>query len=155
MDAVFETEQSIFNYRVAGVWIEGDHVLLHKAVDDDHWALPGGRVKIAEESETSIKREMVEELGIEVKVNHTIWIIENFFNFGSRDYHEIGFYYNISPVDRSSHLTTDAFYGLEGERLIYQWVPIEELNNLILYPVFLTAALKDIPTHTEHLVVRQ
>lgn len=27
MDAVFKTEKAVFNFRVAGVWIEKDHVL--------------------------------------------------------------------------------------------------------------------------------
>ncbi|MDQ0351897.1 hypothetical protein J2R98_001729 [Alkalibacillus filiformis] len=35
MDAVFRTEAGIFNYRVAGVLIHNDCVLLHKDKEDD------------------------------------------------------------------------------------------------------------------------
>lgn len=41
MDVVFKTERAVFNYRVAGIWIEDDHMLLHKAVNERHWSLPG------------------------------------------------------------------------------------------------------------------
>lgn len=56
---MFKTEKAIFNYRVAGIWIEDGHVLLHKAVNESNWSLPGGRVEIAEEAQVSIKRESV------------------------------------------------------------------------------------------------
>lgn len=57
MDIVFPTEQGKFNYRVEGVWIKNGHVLLHKDSNDTNWSLPGGRVKMTEESKTALKRE--------------------------------------------------------------------------------------------------
>ena len=47
MDVVFKTEKAVFNYRVAGIWIENGHVLLHRDVNESQWSLPGGRVEIA------------------------------------------------------------------------------------------------------------
>ncbi|MCZ8516105.1 hypothetical protein O9H85_27625 [Paenibacillus filicis] len=46
MDVVFKTDNMMFNFRVAGICLENGHVLLHKAIDDNHWALPGGRVQM-------------------------------------------------------------------------------------------------------------
>ncbi|MGY0694645.1 NUDIX hydrolase [Virgibacillus sp. FSP13] len=154
MDIVFDIEETVFNYRVAAVWIENNHVLIHKDRNDENWSIPGGRVKIGEDTRTSIRREMQEELGIAITVNRTLWIAEHFFKYRDQDFHEMGIYYSISTADGLNHFRKKAFHGLEGDRLIYQWVPIDELEKIILYPVFLTAGLKNIPTHTEHLIVK-
>ena len=52
-----------FNYRIVGVAVRGDEVLLHRAVTDDFWALPGGRAELLEPAEATLRREMREELG--------------------------------------------------------------------------------------------
>jgi hypothetical protein len=39
----FDVDAGHFNYRVAGVCLHADYVLLQRAVADDFWALPGGR----------------------------------------------------------------------------------------------------------------
>ena len=67
LDVVFRTDKAVFNYRVAGIWVENGHVLLHRAVNDHHWSLAGGRVLIAEESKSSLKREFFEELNWRLK----------------------------------------------------------------------------------------
>lgn len=46
----FETENGRFNLRSAAVVILDDHVLIHRAREDDFWALPGGRVELFETS---------------------------------------------------------------------------------------------------------
>ncbi|MGP4076323.1 NUDIX hydrolase [Halobacillus sp. K22] len=151
MDVKFQTGSKRFNYRAAGILIEQDHVLLHKQVDDTHWALPGGRVELGEQAGDTIVREMNEELGYEVDVASTPWIAENFFHYDGHDYHELGFYFYL--ISGRSHFQEGPFQGLEGERLIYQWIPITELNELIVQPEFLTAGLGRLPEHTEHVVI--
>ncbi|MBS4175987.1 NUDIX hydrolase [Lederbergia citrea] len=155
MDAVFQLEHAVFNYRVAGVLIENGHVLIHKQANDEHWALPGGRVEVLEDSRTSIRREIDEELGYAVSVDKLLWVTENFFEYNNKNYHELGFYYLISLKSETAIFQKDDFYGLEGERLIYKWVPISELENIQLYPEFLRTALKFIPQSPQHLIIRQ
>jgi 8-oxo-dGTP pyrophosphatase MutT (NUDIX family) len=155
MDVVFKTEKAIFNYRVAGIWIENGHVLLHRDVNESNWSLPGGRVEIAEDSQSSLKREFLEELGIDVHVDRMALVIENFFEHGGKDFHEIGFYYALSSCKNSSSYNKNPFHGIEGKRLIFKWTPIKELNEVELYPECLRAALKDIPLHIQHFVVRE
>lgn len=155
LDVVFKTNQAVFNYRVAGIWIENGHVLIHKAVNDNHWSLPGGRVVIAEESTASLKREFIEELNMEIKIDRLIWIVENFFNYDGKDFHEIGLYYSVTSDENSIKIDNKPFYGVEGERLIFKWTPINELKNIELYPIFLRAAISKLPHNTEHIVVNQ
>lgn len=154
MDAVFKTEKAVFNFRVAGIWIVNDHVLIHKDVDDLNWALPGGRVAIGEETEQTIVREFSEELGVNVIVNSLIWTNENFFSYRGADFHEIAFYYKVSANETTTLFKKEPFYGLEGERLIYKWVPIEEINEISVFPEFLIEGIKDIPEYPQHIVTR-
>jgi 8-oxo-dGTP pyrophosphatase MutT (NUDIX family) len=151
---VFKTEKAVFNYRVAGIWIQNGHVLLHKAVNHNNWSLPGGRVEIAEESQLSIKREFHEELGIDIMTERLVWIVENFFEYDGKDFHEIGFYFIVSSDKNPYENNSTPFYGIEGERLVFKWTPIEELCDIELYPEFLRTAINILPNKIEHLVVK-
>lgn len=155
MDVVFHTDIAVFNYRVAGIWIKNGYVLLHRDTNEKNWSLPGGRVKMAEDSTLSIKREFQEELGLDIKIEKLAWVVENFFEYKGKDVHEIGMYYLVSSEDKSFELSNSPFYGIEGERLIYQWMPIEELQEIELYPEFLRTALGKLPLETEHIIVKQ
>ncbi|WKA54301.1 NUDIX hydrolase [Planococcus shixiaomingii] len=153
MDATFKMENNVFNYRVAGVWVENGHVLLHKQVDDSHWALPGGRARVMEDSKTCLMREMEEELGTSVAVEQLLWVVENFFPYAGKDFHEIGFYYLVHGTEKPSLYQNGPFFGPEGERLVYQWVPLSEVGDAALYPEFLRKALTELPEATQHFIV--
>lgn len=155
MDTTFYMETAVFNYRVAAIMIVDNHVLIHKQVKDKHWALPGGRVELLEDSQTSIVREVKEELGIDVKVDRLLWFTENFFDYNNKNYHEIGLYYKVSPTDGGFSMQSEAFFGEEGDRLIYQWVPISQLENIPLYPEFVRTSLRELPEAPQHLIVKQ
>jgi ADP-ribose pyrophosphatase YjhB (NUDIX family) len=155
MDVVFQLNQSVFNYRVAAVWIQHQHILLHRLHNESHWSLPGGRVAFGEDSRSSLARELREELGIDVNVERLLWTVENFFPYNGKHYHEIGLYYAISCEQAASLFTPDPFHGPEGERLVYQWTPLGELEDVPLYPAFLRTALQRLPVHPEHVIIRQ
>ncbi|MGM8216348.1 NUDIX hydrolase [Bacillaceae bacterium W0354] len=152
---MFKTNQGVFNYRVAAVWIEQEHILIHRQAHDNHWALPGGRVKLLEDSKTTIEREIREELDEEVQANQLLRMTENFFEYENNKFHEMGLYYLVKPIDNTKLINQEEFYGLEGKSLIYKWVPIAELDQIELYPEFLRTKLKQLPTATEHLIVEQ
>ncbi|MGI8313902.1 NUDIX hydrolase [Halobacillus mangrovi] len=151
MDVRFEAGETRFNYRSVGILIEEGHVLFHKQKGDPYWALPGGGVEIGEKSEDTIIREMKEELGYEVEVIQSLWITENFFIYNHKNYHELGFYFLLQT--EQPYFQNEPFHGLEGERLIYQWLPIEKLENFSLQPSFLSRHLQEIPDQIEHVIV--
>lgn len=66
--------------------------------------------------------------------------------------HEVAFYYLIKT--RDPLFQDGPFGGLEGERLIYKWIPTDELEDIELKPAFLGKALKNVPCETSHLVMK-
>lgn len=61
----FERDHNKFNFRVAGIAIHNNRILLHTTEKDDFWNLPGGRVEFNESTDQTIIREIKEELDIE------------------------------------------------------------------------------------------
>jgi ADP-ribose pyrophosphatase YjhB (NUDIX family) len=144
-----------FNYRVVGAAFDGDRVLLHRAVWDDFWALPGGRAELLEPSAEVLKREMLEELGVPVGVERLLWVVENFFEHGGFRYHELSLYF-LMTLSRDTPLrrASGPFFGMEdnGTRLEFRWFPLEELASVDLRPSFLSRALRQLPASPTHVV---
>lgn len=67
------------NIRAAGIIIHNGKALVHRNVNSDHYALVGGRVEIGEDSTTTLKREIKEEMGKEIEITGYVSTIENFF----------------------------------------------------------------------------
>ena len=74
----------VYGYRAVALLRDGDRVLLQRGIDDDFWALPGGGVEAGESAEATVRRELLEELGQDVRVGRPIALIENGFWLGGR-----------------------------------------------------------------------
>ena len=154
MMITFEIDGSRFNYRTVGIVLDGERVLIHRSEMDDFWSLPGGRVEMMESAEGALRREMREELEIDVHIGRLVWIVENFFEYDGNPYHEIAFYFlMILPHDSHLYGRGESFAGNEeGLKLTFKWYKIDELKKLELYPAFLKDRLRSIPGNTEHIV---
>ena len=144
-----------FNYRVVGVAIHNNSVLLHRADHESFWTLPGGRGELGETAEETIKREMLEELEADVDVDRLLWVVENFFEYERVHCHELALYFLIHFRPGSALLHLEAFDGVEGDvPLRFRWFPVrrDALAALPLYPPFLPEGLTALPRSTVHVV---
>ena len=145
-----------FGYRVAGVALDRDRILLFRAESDDFWALPGGRVELLETSAEALSREMQEELEVKVGVGRLLWVVENFFEYQDVSFQEMGLYFLMSfPTGSDIYEKTEVFEGYEeGYRLFFKWFPVNTLSEALIRPSFLSAALRSIPEAPMHVVHR-
>jgi ADP-ribose pyrophosphatase YjhB (NUDIX family) len=148
-----------FNFRVGGVCVDDGHVLVNRNPGDDWYYLPGGRCEPMEATDQTLLREVQEELDVPVRLGELLWVVENFFRLHGRDWHEIGFYYRFSlPADCPYLDKTRSYERVEsadGLILIFEWLPLAELETLTLFPVFLRQKLRALPSAPEHIVHRE
>ncbi|HRH77879.1 MAG TPA: NUDIX hydrolase [Cellvibrionaceae bacterium] len=152
----FDTVEGRFNFRSVAVIIHSDHILIHRAVEDNFWALPGGRVEFFENSDLTVKREMIEELGLECEVVRQLWHVENFFEYNALKFHELANYFLVSFARQPLIESEIDFKGLETSvNLLFRWVPLVNLKSYNLKPEFLIDKLIDLPNSLECLKVKE
>lgn len=146
----------IFQMRIAGLAFRDGHVLVHRATYEKFWSFPGGRAEIGETSEETLAREMVEEIGAVAKIGRLLWVVENFFRYEERDWHELGFYYLMElPDDFPFHPSDIIHRNTDGKNeLEFRWVEAtrDALTKLDIPPYFITEDIENLPATTRHLV---
>ena len=151
-DWFFKDENSICNFRTAGALICDDKIFLQREIDGNEYALPGGHVKSDETSQQSLVREYKEETGANIVCERLIWVEESFWKWGNKDASTIAFYYLIQ-LTNNSDIPDDYFESQkDNSNIILEWVLIENLKNLIVYPKFLVEKVSDISNSIEHFI---
>lgn len=145
-----------FQMRIAGLGFRNGHVLVHRAVHESFWTFPGGGAEIGETSEETLRREMVEELEVHVEVGRLLWMVENFFHYEGRDWHELGLYY-LMDIPESFPFSPDEIVHRiqDGENeLEFKWVPAttQALRELDIPPYFIAGEIENLPQTPRHLV---
>ena len=162
----YKKDNKAFVYRVAGIAIFNNKLLVHRSIKDDFWALPGGRCEMLEISKDALIREMKEEIGADIIIKRPLYFVENFFHFKSTDFHELSIYYLMGFSMHSKWILEEkTFYGKEEElenendvyeraglKLIFKWVDLNKIEDIRLYPLFLRKSLKDIKPYIEHII---
>lgn len=150
MDITIDVEDYILNVRAAGVIIHNNKILAHRNINSNHYALVGGRVQIGEDSETTVKREIEEELGKEVKITGYISTIENFFEMEGSKYHEILFVHRAEFIDENDQKIEYILKNVEGkDYLQYEWLDLDKIDDYPLLPKAIKGVLKEnkFPIH--------
>ena len=109
------------------VYDEGKIVTLTNKSNGKIW-FPGGGINLGEKIEDGLKREILEEAGIEVFVEKMVLVRENFFYYKPLDegYHAFLFFYLCKPVDKE--LIADKLVDdVESEKP--RWTKISEIKK--------------------------
>lgn len=150
MDLSIKMEDYKLNIRAAGIIFHNNRILVHRNVNEDHYALLGGRVELGENSEETIKREFKEELGKDVEIKGYISTIENFFEMNGLKYHEIMFLYALEFVDNEDKLIDYTIKNIEGkDYLQYEWLDLNKIDEYVILPKVVKEILKEekYPVH--------
>lgn len=154
MDITIDVEDYKLNVRTAGIIIHNNKLLVHRNINEEHYALIGGRIGIGENSEDALKREILEELGKEIEIIENVATIENFFEMKSHKYHEIMFVHKIEFTDEEDKKTQDTIKNIEGkEYLKYEWLNLDKIDEYPLKPQVIKEILKSkkFPVHKINL----
>lgn len=122
-----------FGVRVGAIILnkEKNKILIQKHGDQKFYVFPGGRADIGEESIDAIKRELKEELNIDVDVRLK-YICEFRKNLPNLLYHEIGFYFVTILDDDKYNDYEKEYYNLDEEhdgKGIFTWHDIDEIDR--------------------------
>lgn len=155
MDLTLDIDGYKLNIRAAGIIIHNNKVLVHRNINNDYYALIGGRVMIGENSADTVRREVFEELGKKVEIIGYISTIENFFTKEDKKYHEIMFIHKLEFVNNEDRLIDYTLNNIEGkDHLKYMWLDINKIDEYNITPNAIKDILKDekFPVHKINIV---
>lgn len=150
MDITIDVEDYKLNVRAAVIIIHNNKILTHRNMESNHYALLGERVEIGENSEKTVKREVIEEIGKEIELTGYISTIENFFEMKSSKYHEIMFVYKAEFKREEDKKITETIKNIEGkDYLQYEWLDLDKIEEYPLKPQIIKKVLKEnvFPVH--------
>lgn len=137
-DILFNTDDYIFSYRVAGICIQNGKVLLQKPTNEDGFAFPGGHVDFGETNEQTLIREFKEKINADVSVGALRWIAEAFFSWGDKPCHQICLYYDITinsdDTPKDGKFTAHEHFEGRDFDIEFHWIPLDEVKNITVYP---------------------
>lgn len=117
---------------VCGIIYNEDKVLIcrrasHKALGG-YWEFPGGKIEAEESGEQSLKRELLEELGMEVEIQG--YLMEHIHDYGS---------FSIKLIAYTCEFKNASFVMSDHDA--YKWVFPIELEQFKLAPADVSIAL--------------
>lgn len=159
MDILFKNENYVYSYRVGGILIHNNKILLQRPKNDDY-AIIGGHVELFETAEDALKREFKEELHTDIEVDNLLAIGEIFFQWDKSPCHQIALYYKVHPTVKNTLPSNDVFQGyddLDHKRidLDFCWVPLNELKKITVYPKELIPIVLKNDDKPEHFISDQ
>lgn len=139
MDVKIKNETMIFNYCVRAIIEQDEKILILCVNDADYYHLPGGHVEIGETSAQALLREIQEEVGIEVTLEKSVIVNEQFYNKKDTNNHSVIIYYLAKPKDK---IKTQNSVRIEQGRTKMiknelRWVTRDELKNIDLRPTLI------------------
>lgn len=136
--------QTIPTTRVSVIVVSKDRQILlvrHRKGNRQYWVLPGGRLEYGETFHECAVREMREETGLDVEVDDFVYLSEAIAPDRSR---------HIVNIYLTAHVVGGVLkVGDEPVLAGVDYVPIEELARLTLFPPVGKAVIESLPTSTK------
>ncbi|MCC8483303.1 MAG: RpiB/LacA/LacB family sugar-phosphate isomerase [Rickettsia endosymbiont of Labidopullus appendiculatus] len=134
------------NVIVRGIIIHNNHILLTTATSDNPnfppniFFLPGGHVEYNEPSLQALKREIWEEMNLEIDESEFAGILECSWKRKGSIYHELNIVYNIhiNGLDLSHPPV-----AMDHKFHSFIWKPIDQIGNIVILPESLKTIIKN------------
>ena len=149
----FNTLEGKFNYRVGAIIINDNELLVAKNSKATYFYSVGGRVNYNETCEEAVKREVKEELGIDMEIDRPVFFHEQFFDEkdSKEHFHEIAMYYLMKVPDNITDIRCCSVTenGVEEDII---WLPIDSLSDYTIFPRFFATELLNLPKSLKNIV---
>lgn len=122
------------NIRVGAIIKYQNKLLVERNKNVDFSVIPGGRIQTLETSLEALIRELNEELGIDLSNEkfELASLIENYFNFDNKKYHELYFVYKVEL--KQEYNLDDGIKNLDNSDSSYYLLNEEELEKEKMLP---------------------
>lgn len=152
-DWIFSSDSYDCGIRTVGVLIKNGKILVQRDKGGNEYALPGGHIKIGETLEHGLVREYMEETDVEIRIKRLLWSEECFWKLNKKQWHELSFYYLIEECEGFEIPENNEFVSHKDNcNVLIGWLPIEEIQNITIYPEFLKKEIYDIDSAIKHFV---
>ena len=154
-DWMFVVDNSICDVRTVGVLVRDGKILVQRDRNGNEYALPGGHVRIGETLADGLVREYKEETGADISCVKLLWSEECFWEWKGKEAHNISFYYLIELTNGSDIPDTEEFVSHKDNcNVVIGWMPVAEIQNVIIYPEFLKKEITDLSGAIKHFVTK-
>lgn len=137
MDLQIKLQGTVLRVRAAALVKTSKGYLFEKLKGKDYVFPIGGKVMLNESTEEGIKREIFEEIGMEVKNVKLLSVIENFYTEDENKTHELCFVYGIK----------EEFMG--DLPVGFVEVSLEEIDKIEIKPLTIKNILRNIKDNKE------
>ena len=137
IDIDFTNSENRFNVRVGGYITYKDKILLEKSSELDFYTFAGGRVKINEDTNTAIRREINEELGLKNISPKLMYIAENHFPWLGKKVNQLLFIYHIELDDKQFESLPEGTKIQDSKTERVYWIDKKDLKKYKCLPVLI------------------
>lgn len=109
---------------------EEDAILLHRRVDNNHWALPGGGMKVGESLRDTAIREVLEETGITAEVEYVVGVYSDPNHVFSYDDGEVRQEFSVCVKCAAVHGELQT----SKESHEVRWFAVADIDTLAMHP---------------------
>lgn len=115
----------------------------------------GGRVHYDESTQEAVRREVQEELGIDLEIDRPLFLHESFFDdvYSGDHFHEIAVYYLMKNSGALDHIVCDSVTSM-NDREQCHWIALEDLDRVEALPKAVFSELNQLPSSLKLIVER-
>ncbi len=158
-DILYKTDNYVFSYRVTGLCIQNNKVLLQKPTGDTGFAFPGGHAEFGETNAETLIREFKEEMNVNINVGELKRVAEIFFLWGDKPCHQICLYYIVDLIDvqipfEGKFIGSEHLLGRNFD-IEFHWILLDEVKNNAVYPSNTSDLLNRLDEGIKHFVYKE